>query len=106
MRTESIWVRRAQHLSHKPFSLGNELLLILAVSSAGIYQVLLGFLLLSQSAGGNSMASSLSWLNERTANCLMQVFVEKCLPALWFAFFKEAKCSPDFLGGEEWRNLH
>jgi len=52
------------------------------------------------------MASSLSWLNERTANCLMQVFVEKCLPALWFAFFKEAKCSPDFLGGGEWRNLH
>ena len=66
VRTESIWVRRAQHLSHKSFSQGNELLLILAVSSVGIYKVLLGFLILSQSAGGNSIPSSLSWLNERT----------------------------------------
>lgn len=28
VRTESIWVRRAQHLSHKSFSQENELLLI------------------------------------------------------------------------------
>lgn len=67
VRTESIWVRRAQHLSHKSFSQGNELVLILAVSSVGIYKVLLGFLILSQSAGGNSIPSSLSWLNERTS---------------------------------------
>lgn len=66
VRTESTWVRRAQHLSHKSFPQGNELLLILAVSSLGIYKVLLGFLILIQSAGGNSMPSSLSWLNEKT----------------------------------------
>lgn len=41
------------------------------------------------------------------ANRQMQVFVKKkWLPAVCFSFFKEAKCSPDFLGGGGWRNLY
>lgn len=45
-------------------------------------------------------------LRRGLANCLMRAVLQKCLSALWFVFFQGAKCSPDFGGGGEWRNLH